>query len=66
MKKLRLLFILFYGLTPFLFSQSKNEKIKVYLLGTFHFAQTDSSYDVLSEKNQKVSPNYVRLLKTET
>jgi hypothetical protein len=25
----------------------------VHLLGTFHFAQTDSTFDVLSEKNQK-------------
>jgi hypothetical protein len=34
------------------FGQNMNDKIKVYLLGTFHFAQTDSSYDVLSVKNQ--------------
>jgi len=42
-------------------SQQKNEdlesegteKIKVYLLGTFHFAQTDSTYDVLDENHQK-------------
>ncbi|MFK8162172.1 MAG: DUF5694 domain-containing protein [Lewinella sp.] len=27
--------------------------IKVYLLGTFHFAQTDSTYDVFEEKHQK-------------
>ncbi len=35
---------------------TKNEddgKIKVYLLGTFHFAQTDSTYNVLDEKHQK-------------
>lgn len=30
------------------------KKIKVYLLGTFHFSQTDDSYDVRSEKHQKV------------
>ncbi|AXG71140.1 hypothetical protein KORDIASMS9_03395 [Kordia sp. SMS9] len=29
------------------------EKIKVYLLGTFHFAQTDSTYNVLDTKHQK-------------
>lgn len=42
-------------------SQQKNEnlesegteKIKVYLLGTFHFAQTDSTYNVLDENHQK-------------
>lgn len=28
-------------------------KIKVYLLGTFHFSQTDSTYNVLDEKHQK-------------
>ncbi|MEM6721026.1 MAG: DUF5694 domain-containing protein [Bacteroidota bacterium] len=28
-------------------------KIKVYLLGTFHFAQTDSTYNVLEAKHQK-------------
>lgn len=36
-----------------LFAQKPSHKIKVYLLGTFHFAQTDSSYDVLTETNQK-------------
>lgn len=29
------------------------DKIKVYMLGTFHFAQTDSNYNVLDEKHQK-------------
>lgn len=28
-------------------------KTKVYLLGTFHFAQTDSTYDVLNEDHQQ-------------
>ncbi len=32
-------------------------KIKVYLLGTFHFAQTDSTYNVLDEKHQKSIEN---------
>jgi hypothetical protein len=32
---------------------SDPEKIKVYLLGTFHFAQTDSTYDVLDDNHQK-------------
>lgn len=35
------------------FSQNQSAKIKVYLLGTFHFAQTDSSYNVLEEKHQR-------------
>lgn len=35
------------------FSQTQNDKIKVYLLGTFHFAQTDSTYNVLDDKHQK-------------
>ncbi len=30
-----------------------NARIKVYLLGTFHFGQTDSSYDVRTEEHQK-------------
>ncbi|MBE7510431.1 MAG: hypothetical protein HS118_09575 [Bacteroidia bacterium] len=46
-----LLFTLCVAITAF--SQNDKPKIKVYLLGTFHFAQTDSAYDVLSEKNQK-------------
>lgn len=34
--------------------QAQEHKIKVYLLGTFHFAQTDTSiYDVLDIKHQK-------------
>ncbi len=36
-----------------LFAQDKDAKIRVYLLGTFHFAQTDSLYDVLTDKNQQ-------------
>lgn len=43
-----------------LFAQTHDEskrrdsvKIKVYLLGTFHFAQTDSTYDVLDEHHQE-------------
>lgn len=36
------------------FSQTKKNKIKVYLLGTFHFTQVDTSiYDVRSTRNQK-------------
>jgi hypothetical protein len=36
------------------FSQTKNTKIKVYLLGTFHFTQTDTTInDVRSSENQK-------------
>lgn len=33
--------------------ETNKEKIKVYLLGTFHFAQTDPTYNVLEEKHQK-------------
>jgi hypothetical protein len=33
-------------------SQTNPPKIKVYLLGTFHFAQTDSTYNVLDDKHQ--------------
>jgi hypothetical protein len=35
------------------FGQAQNDKIKVYLLGTFHFAQTDSTYNVLDDKHQR-------------
>lgn len=35
------------------FAQTNNQKIKVYLLGTFHFDQTDSAYNVLDDKHQK-------------
>lgn len=34
-------------------STAQNTPIKVYLLGTFHFAQTDSTYDVLDNAHQK-------------
>jgi hypothetical protein len=53
MKVYLLPLLLFIAITTNTFSQNGNPKIKVYLLGTFHFAQTDSAYDVLSEKNQK-------------
>ena len=33
--------------------QESEGKIKVYLLGTFHFAQTDSTYNVLDSNHQK-------------
>ncbi|MBK7474905.1 MAG: hypothetical protein IPI11_02380 [Haliscomenobacter sp.] len=36
-----------------LFAQTHQEKINVYLLGTFHFDQTDSTYRVLDDKHQK-------------
>jgi hypothetical protein len=47
-----------FGLLTFLlivnqaFCQSNSKRIKVYLLGTFHFAQTDSTYNVLDEERQ--------------
>jgi len=33
--------------------ETNSKKIKVYLLGSFHFAQTDSTYNVLDKKHQK-------------
>ncbi|MEO0625932.1 MAG: DUF5694 domain-containing protein [Bacteroidota bacterium] len=33
-------------------SEPEVDKTKVYLLGSFHFAQVDSSYDIFSEANQ--------------
>ncbi len=59
--KLKIGFLLFAFLLVFSCSNTKNEiteneedgKIKVYLLGTFHFAQTDSTYNILDEKHQK-------------
>jgi hypothetical protein len=43
---------IFYSLNTF--SQNSQHKIKVYLLGTFHFNQTDTlKYDVRDEKHQK-------------
>lgn len=60
----RLTLVLFLLLPFWGYSQNKanigsspqarfGEKIKVYLLGTFHFTQTDSTYDVLDEKHQR-------------
>ena len=42
-------------------SAPSTDKIKVYLLGTFHFAQTDASYNVLDDKHQQ---SIERLCKT--
>ncbi len=53
MKVYLLPLLLVIVITTNTFSQNGNPKIKVYLLGTFHFAQTDSTYDVLSKVNQK-------------
>lgn len=44
------LFILFHSMV---LAQSSKDPINVYLLGTFHFDQTDSTYDVLSDEHQK-------------
>ena len=33
--------------------ESTDKKIKVYLLGTFHFAQTDDDYNIKEQKHQK-------------
>lgn len=54
-----LLMILFWSCSPKTVQTLKEkptnntEKIKVYLLGTFHFAQTDSTYNVLNKNHQK-------------
>jgi hypothetical protein len=54
-----ILILLFYNCKEVTNNSYKNNesnitpKIKVYLLGTFHFAQTDSSYNVLDEKHQQ-------------
>ena len=51
--------ILLLSILPFMFPGNVNaqtyskKKIKVYLLGTFHFAQTDEDYDVLASKHQE-------------
>lgn len=55
---MRTLLMLLAGISSFTcLSQSNSalpaKKIKVYLLGTFHFAQTDDSYNVLDEKHQR-------------
>ena len=34
-------------------AEKGNKKIKVYLLGTFHFAQTEDKYDILEDKHQE-------------
>jgi len=54
MTKTRIYFLIFSAfLGSSAYAQEPKAKIKVYLLGTFHFAQTDSTYDVLTEKKQK-------------
>lgn len=53
---LLLFFLSSYGQTSAKLSneeESSKSKIKVYLLGTFHFAQTDDTYNVLDKKHQK-------------
>ena len=35
------------------YGQDDKEKIKVYLLGSFHFAQTDSTYNILDKQHQQ-------------
>jgi hypothetical protein len=52
MKKMNLTLMLVLIISGTVFPQTPKQKIKVYLLGTFHFSQTDSTYDVLTEKNQ--------------
>lgn len=48
-----IVFALVFAVASSVFGQDSQPKIKVYLLGTFHFAQTDSTYDVLSERHQR-------------
>ncbi len=50
----------FWGISNICLAQSSgspSKQIKVYLIGTFHFAQTDSSYNVLDSKNQQSIEN---------
>lgn len=65
MKRNLLLFHFTLFTTIMTYSQNRESKIKVYLLGTFHFAQTDSTYDVLSEKNQKSILKLCELVKKQ-
>ena len=53
MRQIILYIILTMCCTVHISAQNSNKKIKVYLLGTFHFAQTDSSYNVLDVEHQK-------------
>ena len=53
MKEYLILWLAMFSIADVSFAQHENPAIKVYLLGTFHFAQTDTAYDVLSEKHQK-------------
>lgn len=50
---LLLVYLSVSSLTAQITAQNPSPKIKVYLLGTFHFSQTDSTYNVLDEKHQK-------------
>lgn len=66
MKRRCILFICFTILIiGSLSAQQPKAKIKVYLLGTFHFAQTDSTYDVLTEKNQKSILKLCKIVKKQ-
>jgi hypothetical protein len=65
MKTITLFLIIFCTWTISLFSQNGNNKIKVYLLGTFHFAQTDSAYDVLTDKNQQSIAELCEIVKKQ-
>lgn len=70
MKYATILFYLFYVLTVNCQTQTKSnlqkeadkEKIKVYLLGTFHFAQTEMDYNVLDEKHQNSIENLCEII----
>lgn len=50
---LLILYLLLSSFTHQISAQTPPPKIKVYLLGTFHFSQTDSAYNVLDEKHQQ-------------
>ncbi len=45
--------------------RAQDAKIRVYLLGTFHFAQTDSLYDVLTDKNQQSISDLFEIIKKQ-
>ena len=50
MKNLFITLLVFIGMINL---EGQTSKIKVYLLGTFHFAQTEKSYNILDGEHQK-------------
>jgi hypothetical protein len=65
MKKLSLFILLLGVVTLHSSAQARPERIKVYLLGTFHFAQTDSAYDVLTAEHQTSISKLCEIIKKQ-